>query len=164
MKIFSCVFAKGIRGQFGDNNKLPWKIKEDMIKFNQITTMGTSKNTVIMGLKTFESMGKRPLKNRFNIVLTSQILDIKNDNLIYCSSLDQALDQSIGYPYVIGGVKLLNESFNHSGLQIIYETKVLLPDLQSDVNFTTLIPSNFTLIDTQELVPNVCYLYQHNKN
>lgn len=50
----------------GINNKLPWNSPEDM-EFFKKTTLGHS---IIMGRKTFESMGSKPLKNRKNYVVT----------------------------------------------------------------------------------------------
>jgi dihydrofolate reductase len=47
----------------GNGNSLPWKIKEDLILFKELTV----NNVVIMGRNTFESIGK-PLPNRINIV------------------------------------------------------------------------------------------------
>ena len=51
----------------GLNNALAWHVSEDLIRFKQITTG----HTIIMGRKTYESIG-RPLPNRRNIVLTRQ--------------------------------------------------------------------------------------------
>ncbi|MGU3473289.1 dihydrofolate reductase [Paenibacillus sp. D51F] len=50
----------------GRGNDLPWKLPEDMSYFKE-RTMG---KTVLMGRKTFESFGGRPLKNRRNVILT----------------------------------------------------------------------------------------------
>jgi len=65
----------------GKDNKLPWKIMAEMKYFSQIT----SGNTVLMGSKTFESIGK-PLKNRFNIVITrnkGKFRNLVDKNLIF---------------------------------------------------------------------------------
>ncbi|HLF20516.1 MAG TPA: dihydrofolate reductase [Bacteroidota bacterium] len=51
----------------GKDGKIPWHISEDLKRFKRITTG----HTVLMGRKSFESMGK-PLANRRNIVLTSK--------------------------------------------------------------------------------------------
>lgn len=50
----------------GKNNDLLWNIPEDMKRFKRLTTG----NTVIMGKRTWESLPKRPLPNRRNIVIT----------------------------------------------------------------------------------------------
>ena len=52
--------------QIGIHNQMPWHIPEDLAYFRQMTTG----HTVIMGRKTFESIGK-PLPNRINVVLTT---------------------------------------------------------------------------------------------
>ena len=53
----------------GKNNKIPWHSKEDMQFFKQATTG----HIIVMGRKTFESLPKKPLPNRLNIVLSSSV-------------------------------------------------------------------------------------------
>jgi dihydrofolate reductase len=53
----------------GFDNKLPWHLPDDL-KFFKAQTQG---GVVVMGRKTFESLGCRPLPNRRNIVLTRQV-------------------------------------------------------------------------------------------
>ena len=60
----------------GINNELPWpKHTEDLKWFR----MNTKNGIVIMGRKTWESLGNRPLKDRVNVVLTSRPLLINTD-------------------------------------------------------------------------------------
>ena len=61
----------------GKDNTIPWKCSEDMKHFKETTTH----SVVVMGTKTFESMGKKFLKNRLNIVLSRS-----EDNLIKCDT------------------------------------------------------------------------------
>ncbi|HUX94485.1 MAG TPA: dihydrofolate reductase [Bacteroidales bacterium] len=84
----------------GKDNELLWHISEDLKRFKRLTTG----KTVIMGKKTWESLPKRPLPNRKNIVLT----DVPNE-CIDCSitaySIDDALskcspDEEV---FIIGG-------------------------------------------------------------
>ncbi|MFA6973459.1 MAG: dihydrofolate reductase [Parcubacteria group bacterium] len=63
--MISIIVAVGKNRAIGRNNQLLWDIKEDMDHFRKITTG----HTVIMGDKTFQSIGK-PLPNRKNIVVT----------------------------------------------------------------------------------------------
>ena len=63
--MFSIIVAIGKNREIGKKNKLLWHIPEDLKNFKAIT-IG---KTVIMGRKTFESIGK-PLPNRKNIVLS----------------------------------------------------------------------------------------------
>lgn len=62
----------------GENGRLPWKLPEDMSHFVKVT----SGCPIVMGRKTFESIGK-PLKNRTNIILTRDVNYEKEGCLIY---------------------------------------------------------------------------------
>ena len=53
----------------GFDHKIPWKSKKDMAYFKK-KTIGKGNNAVIMGRKTFESMGCRPLSKRRNYILS----------------------------------------------------------------------------------------------
>ncbi|MGL4907777.1 MAG: dihydrofolate reductase, partial [Bacteroidales bacterium] len=68
----------------GKNNELLWHLSEDLQHFKQIT----SGNTVIMGRKTFESIGKA-LPNRHNFVLSTQKI-LTTPNVSLFSSLEEA--------------------------------------------------------------------------
>ena len=57
-------------GYIGKDNQLMWKCKEDMKYFKSLT----NHSIVVMGRKTFESMGNKPLKNRNNIIIGSDYL------------------------------------------------------------------------------------------
>lgn len=60
----------------GINNTIPWKYKQDMVRFKKLTT----NHIVLMGRKTFDSIGKS-LPNRQNYVLTHQALPLSEDNV-----------------------------------------------------------------------------------
>lgn len=65
--MISIVVAVAINGCIGSGNRLPWKLKADMRHFRSVT-MG---KPIIMGRKTYESIGKA-LPGRRNIIITSQ--------------------------------------------------------------------------------------------
>jgi dihydrofolate reductase len=67
VKHFKAIAAMSLNRVIGAGNKIPWHLPEDFKWFKQMT----SGNVVIMGRKTFESLGK-PLPNRINIVLSRQ--------------------------------------------------------------------------------------------
>lgn len=138
---FSIVYAVGPNGEFGNKGGLPWsRIKEDMKFFRDITTTtesvhNTRKNAVIMGRKTFESIGK-PLSNRINIIVSRTITKHACDdsNVYIATSLIDALsigyrlrDQGVVYnAFVIGGVELLKESLTASlPIEYVYCTYVI---------------------------------------
>ena len=86
----------------GKDGKLPWKIPEDLKLFKEIT-LG---NIVIMGRKTYESMGK-PLRDRRNLVISRSMP--KSEGIEVCGSLEEALEfaeESRGKAFVIGGATI----------------------------------------------------------
>ena len=64
----SIIVAMDQQGVIGNHNKLPWRLKNDMMHFKELTTG----KCVLMGRKTYESIGK-PLPNRFNIVVSTTL-------------------------------------------------------------------------------------------
>lgn len=99
-----CIFACDKNGVIGINGRMPWHIKSELEFFRE-KTLGS---TVIMGRKTYESMGK-PLPGRDNIVVTSRELN----GVKTAKSIDSAIRMSkTNDTYIIGGSRILNESFN----------------------------------------------------
>ena len=91
----------------GVAGKLPWRIPEDMRRFRLLTTG----NAVVMGRKTFESLGGKPLPNRLNVVLSRRPPPGPNrPNLWFRSSLAQSLAEiaaaDAGRAFVIGGAEV----------------------------------------------------------
>ncbi|MDZ4058487.1 MAG: dihydrofolate reductase [Bacteroidales bacterium] len=100
----SIIAAVADNGAIGRNNKLLWHISEDLRYFKRIT----SGHTVIMGRKTWESLGK-PLPNRRNIVVSSTLLPTPCDSLsstptveIY-STIEEALAAAAKEPTAVPG-------------------------------------------------------------
>ena len=83
--IISIIAAMGKNNELGKDNQLLWQLPADMKHFREITTG----HTVIMGRKTYESIG-RPLPNRRNIVITRET-DYQKDGIEVVHSLPGAL-------------------------------------------------------------------------
>ncbi len=104
MKTFSLIAAMTQDRVIGINNQIPWCIPEELQYFRKIT-LGKA---VIMGRKTFTSIGK-PLPKRINIVITSAPpQNAQHDNLFFVKSIVEAqkLVESLSCPdeiMVIGG-------------------------------------------------------------
>jgi len=84
--MINIISAMGRNQVIGKNGKLPWKLPEDMHHFVKIT-LGCP---VVMGRKTFESIGK-PLKNRKNIILTRD-KNYQNDGCLVYNDLEKVID------------------------------------------------------------------------
>jgi len=117
MKTLSLIYAVSENHVIGDGNKLPWHLPADFKHFKDIT----AGHPVIMGRRTFESIG-RPLPGRQNIVLSSS-LDYQHEGVDVAHSLDEAIakaeDDDI---YIIGGVRVFHEALPLAAR--IYETRV----------------------------------------
>ncbi len=125
----------------GYKNNLLISIPEDMKFFRE-----TTKNSVvIMGRKTLESFpGGNPLKNRVNIVLTSDLEYKKNDAII-ANSIDDVLKYISEYPdkdiYVIGGGKIYKTFLpycNEGYITKIYhafDADTFFPDLDASIEW-----------------------------
>lgn len=103
----------------GCNGKIPWHSKEDFRHFKE-TTMGFP---VIMGRKTFESIGK-PLPNRLNIVI-SRKTNNSSENLLYFTSLQDGIEycEKLNYDksFVIGGAELYRQTIGIANEIILSE-------------------------------------------
>ena len=92
----------------GKDGKLPWDIPEDMQRFRQLT----AGHPVIMGRKTYESIGK-PLKNRTNIVITRDT-SYKASGCTIVGSLEEALEQAKKVEhteiFIIGGGEIYRQA------------------------------------------------------
>ena len=80
------VLARARNGVIGKDNALPWRIPEDMRRFKAIT-MG---RPLVMGRKTWESLPKKPLPGRTNIVVTRD-QNFKAEGAVIAHSLEDAL-------------------------------------------------------------------------
>jgi dihydrofolate reductase len=102
MTVLALIAAVAKNGVIGEGNALPWRLPADMQHFRALTTG----HAVIMGRKTWESIG-RPLPQRQNIVVTRQ-RDYAAAGATVALSLDEALREvSLPAPaYCIGGGEL----------------------------------------------------------
>ena len=101
------VVAIAENGVIGAGNAMPWRLKSDLARFKALT-IG---KPVIMGRKTFESLPRRPLPGRTNIVVTRQP-DWQAEGAVRAASLSEALRQAPAGPtvWVIGGAQIYAEA------------------------------------------------------
>ena len=120
-------------GVIGCNNELPWHLRSDLQRFRKITT----NHAVIMGNKTFNSIG-RTLPNRTNLVLSREIRAndgpiVVGDQIFWAAGLDAALyladliSISSGKEsfFVIGGQEIYKLFFDSDLINRVYLTEVL---------------------------------------
>ena len=126
----SIICAIGKNRSIGYKNKLVWHIPKDIEFFRKKTTS----NTVIMGRKTFESIGK-PLPNRNNIIVTKN-QNFTCDNCIISHSLVDAISVAKKIEkkeiFIIGGGEIYKQSMGY--VDKLYLT-IIDEDFQGDTFF-----------------------------
>lgn len=108
---FSIIVAVEPDNGIGNNNSIPWHSKEDLQFFKETT----SNSVVIMGRKTFESLGGKILPNRVNIVVSNTMKN--NEKYIVVKTLKEALSLELYKVlkkevkvFIIGGERLYKEA------------------------------------------------------
>lgn len=119
--MLSIIVAKAKNNVIGKNNQLIWHLPEDLIRFKEITTG----HTIIMGRKTFESLG-RVLSNRKHVILTkNQDYKVNDENVEIVHSLSE-IEEYIKCKdevFVIGGEAIYS-------LLMPYTTKMYITQIE----------------------------------
>lgn len=109
--MISLIAAIATNRALGKNNDLIYKIPEDLKRFKEIT----KGHTIIMGRKTFESIG-RPLQNRTNIIVTRGKRK-EERGIVMVNSLEEAIQEAKKSPgseevFIIGGGQIFEQAIN----------------------------------------------------
>jgi dihydrofolate reductase len=145
--IVSLVVAVSENGVIGKENQLPWRLPSDLRFFKQLTTG----HVVIMGRKTFESIGK-PLPNRRNLVISRNV-DFGAEGVEVFQNIGDALKSCLGEDevFIIGGATIYTKAFDLDLVDRIYMT-VVHAEFDGDTHFQ--IPGGKSwLIDHSERHP-----------
>ena len=130
--MLSIIVAKAKNNVIGKDNQLIWHIPDDLKRFKSLTTG----HTIIMGRKTFESLGK-VLPNRFHVVLTrDKNLKIDNENVKVINDISQ-LEKYINNDvenFVIGGESIYK-------LLLPVSKKLYITQLDMDFEGDTYFPN-----------------------
>lgn len=110
MSKIAIIAALDENGLIGRGNGLPWpRIKADMQHFRR-TTLG---HPIVMGRKTFESIGSRPLPMRTNIILTRDT-NFSHENCEIVNNLEQILNRPEEKIFIIGGKNVYEQFLPHA--------------------------------------------------
>lgn len=137
----------------GKDNKIPWNLSEDLKRFKSMT----EGHVIIMGQKTFESLGSKPLPNRFNIVLSNDwnfklpdgYPDDKGTDVKLARTIDEALEHSKYYNdndlevFIIGGGSIYKEFMKYC--YRLYITRIF-KDFDGDTFFPEIEPWSWKLV------------------
>ncbi|SDW42108.1 dihydrofolate reductase [Lutibacter oricola] len=104
--MITIIAAIANNNALGKDNKLIWHLPADLKRFKQVT----SKHHVIMGRKTYESLG-RPLPNRVNIVITRN-KKYKAEGCVIVHSLAEAIEAAKAdeNPFILGGAEIYKQA------------------------------------------------------
>ncbi len=127
--LVSLIVAMDEAGVIGRDNALPWRLPEDLKRFKALT-LG---KPILMGRKTFESIGK-PLPGRRNIVLTRS-RDWRHDGVDTVNSIEEALALVREAPEiaVIGGEEIFK-------LALPLSRRIYLTEVHARVDGDTYFP------------------------
>ena len=152
---YALIAAMSRNRVIGRGDDIPWVAKGEQALFKKITSGGT----VIMGRKTFDSIG-RPLPKRHNIVITRKPRG-NTDQLDFCKTVEAALElaATLARPiFVIGGGEIYARTINNASA--LHLTTIDI-DVEGDVYFPTFDEAVFNLVDTQHFETNLKYSYRH---
>jgi len=135
---YEAVIAANLLGVIGKNNSIPWKSKEDLEHFKSIT----EGHTIVMGRKTFESLGRK-LPNRYHVVISRNVAyrykkyhpDLVVDDLYEVFFIKK------GPIFLIGGAEVLKEALESNLVSKIHLTTVF-DETKGNV-FLPKIPESF---------------------
>ena len=133
------VVAYGFDRAIGLDGDLPWgrSLPADLARFKRLTSGGN----VIMGRKTFESIGSRPLPDRENIVISSRPTGVKG--VLTAVNFSSALALCRYDAFVIGGARVYEGALNSPEITTIYATEVQAEFPGADTFFPELNPDDW---------------------
>lgn len=142
-----CQKTRGI----GYKNTLPFNMQNEMKRFKKLT-IGNGNNAIIMGRKTWLSLPKKPLPNRSNIVISSNLNS--SESTIY-KDPTSVLKYKSKYEniWVIGGSNLYRFYLEANLIDEIYLTEII--DVSREIKYDTFFPTlsnNYNLVDNCGLV------------
>lgn len=146
------VVAAGRNGVIGRNGDLPWRLPSDLKRF-KAATLG---KPVVMGRKTWESLPKRPLPGRANLVVSRTLAAAPGAQVF--ASLDEALEEArveaaaagVEEVCVIGGAEIYAASLPQADSVLLTEVD-LAPE--GDAMFPPLDPDQWAVRSAERVEP-----------
>ncbi len=146
----SLIVAVAMNRVIGDGGKLPWRFSSDLKKFKEITTG----KAVIMGRKTWDSLPRKPLPGRLNIVV-SRSSAFSAEGASVASSVDAALllasQAGQGEVMVIGGAEIYRAFLPRADRIYVTELKTAV---EGDTTFGALAPDQWRETGRERLSPS----------
>ncbi|WP_046226542.1 dihydrofolate reductase [Paenibacillus dauci] len=136
------IWAQGREGIIGKDNDMPWKLPKDMAYFKQ----QTQHKTIVMGRKTWNSFGSKPLPNRKNIILTRDVsFEAKEVQVLHSVEEATQLASTEEELMIIGGSQIYKEFLNYADRLLVTRIE---QDFEGDTYFPEVDWSEWTLVNT----------------
>src|SRR5436305_6457712 len=134
----SIIVAVATNGVMGRDNKLPWHLSTDLKRFKALT----SGHAVIMGRKTFDEIGRKPLPNRTNIVVSRGAAPpVLPADVLFAASVDEALSmvpRTDEEAFIIGGAEIVRQTMTRAD-------RMYITQVHADVPGDTFMPEFYDL-------------------
>lgn len=155
--MLSIIVAKASNNVIGKNNSLIWHLPEDLKRFKALTTG----HTIIMGRRTFESLG-RVLPNRKHVILCNDMeMDIKDENIEILEDISM-LDKYINSEeenFIIGGATIYRLLMPYANKMYITEID---QEFEGDVSFPEINKEEWDIIETEKGLKDEKNPYDYN--
>lgn len=152
------IWAQDEVGLIGQKGHLPWHLPADL-QFFKGQTLG---KTIVMGRKSFEGMGSRPLPKRQTIVLTSdKNYQVADENVLVMHDVAEVLEfvkTATTDVYIAGGAKVYQAFEGHYDMLL---RTVIKGNFTGDTNFPQLDFTPFKLKETKEGIVDEKNHYPH---
>lgn len=148
------VAARSLNGVIGRGDEIPWRVKGEQKLFREITMNGV----LIMGRKTFESIG-RPLPGRVTVIVTRD--DYDAPDCVITHGLDEALALAADMDkpvFIAGGGQIYEQSLP---LVQSVHLSTIQTRVDGDVYFPEFPTSEFSLEREEMFESNIDYIYQY---
>jgi dihydrofolate reductase len=156
--IISLIVAASTNNAIGKNNQLLWHLPNDL-KFFKNTTWAMP---VVMGRKTFESLGGKPLNGRLNIIITRQ-KDWQHEGVVSVTSLEDAIflatERDYKELFVAGGGEIYQQSLAKADK--VYLTRVHA-EIDGDTFFPVIDESKWFLKTNQDFTTDEKHTYAYS--
>ena len=150
----SIIVAIAKNHAIGKDNKLLWYLPNDLKHFKDVT----SGHTVIMGRKTFDSVGK-PLPRRRNIVVTRQAITIEGCEVVNTIEAALALCADEAEVFIVGGAEIYRQALHLTNR--IYLT-LIDQDFDGDTFFPELNPAEWKETQRENFEPDEKNKYSYS--
>lgn len=127
----------------GKDNTIPWHLSEDLKLFKKFTT----DNTIIMGRKTYDSIGK-PLPNRKNVVLSRSVTEI--EGITMASNWDEALSKAEAFGkdiYFVGGAFIYEKALEVADSMYLSFVK---GEYEGNIFFPEFAPRDWKVVEEED--------------